>query len=78
MNRNQPPCNTCSKHDCRACAWTSPLDASYRNFIQAHSLLSVIALNVRSQEEMPSEPSWLVIVGKRLLAFFKDASPRAR
>jgi hypothetical protein len=78
MNRDQPPCNSCSKHDCRACVWTSPLDASYRNFVRSHSLLSVIALDVRNHGQTPGEPSWLAIAGKRLIGFFKDASPRAR
>jgi hypothetical protein len=74
MNRDQPPCNACVKHDCRACVWTSPLDASYRNFIQSHSLLSVVALDVRNDDPAPSEPSWLAIAGKRLIHFFKASS----
>jgi hypothetical protein len=78
MNRDQPPCNSCSKHDCRACVWTSPLDASYRNFVRSHSLLSVIALDVRKHGPMPGERSWLVIALSRLIAFFRNTSPRAR
>jgi hypothetical protein len=78
MNRNQPPCNACTKHECRTCAWTSPLDASYRNFIQSHSMLSLVALDVRNHEQMPSEPSWLTLAGRAIVRFFRDASPRAR
>ncbi|SAK56544.1 hypothetical protein AWB78_01585 [Caballeronia calidae] len=78
MNRDQPPCNTCVKHDCRTCAWTSPLDASYRTLIRSHSLLSLVALAVNRTEPAPAEPSWLCIAGKRIVKFFSDMSPRAR
>ncbi|AQH01357.1 hypothetical protein A9R05_21220 [Burkholderia sp. KK1] len=78
MNRDQPPCNTCAKHDCRTCAWTSPLDASYRTLIRSHSMLSLLALQVNSDEPAPAEPSWLGITGKRILRFFTGMSPRAR
>jgi hypothetical protein len=66
VNRNQPPCNTCSKHDCRSCAWTSPLDASYRKLVESHSLLSIVTLSVRPADRMPHEPSWLGIAFKYL------------
>ncbi|WP_250514803.1 hypothetical protein [Caballeronia sp. INDeC2] len=78
MNRNQPPCNACPKHDCRTCAWTSPLDASYRTLIHSHSMLSLVALAVKDAEPAPAKPSWLGIAGKRILKFFADLSLRAR
>ncbi|SAK74968.1 hypothetical protein [Caballeronia ptereochthonis] len=78
MNRDQPPCNTCPKHDCRSCAWTSPLDASYRALIRSHSLLSLVALTVKNHENAPAEPSWLGIAIKRIIKFFADIGPRAR
>lgn len=78
MNRDQPPCNTCSKHDCRTCAWTSPLDASYRTLIHSHSMLSLVALTVKGQEAAPSGPSWLGIAAKRVVKFFADMAPKAR
>jgi hypothetical protein len=78
MTRNQPPCNTCPKHDCRTCAWTSPLDASYRTLIHSHSMLSLVALSVKNTEPAPAEASWLAIAGKRILRFFSELSPRAR
>ncbi|EKS66918.1 MULTISPECIES: hypothetical protein [Caballeronia] len=78
MNRDQPPCNMCAKHDCRSCAWTSPLDASYRTLIQSHSMLSLVALSVKSAETAPAEPSWLGIACKRILKFFSQMSPLAR
>ncbi|SPB12922.1 hypothetical protein NOV72_00226 [Caballeronia novacaledonica] len=78
MNRNQPPCNACPKHDCRTCAWTSPLDASYRTLIHSNSILSFVALSVKDTGTAPAEPSWLGIVGKRILKFFSDPSLRAR
>lgn len=78
MNRDQPPCNTCSKHDCRSCAWTSPLDASYRALIHSHSMLSLVALTVKDQQNAPSEPSWFVIAVKRVIRFFAEMRPRAR
>jgi hypothetical protein len=56
MTTNQPPCNTCSKHDCRSCAWTSPLDASYRSLLHSHSPYSLINSEVRDQGQMPFEP----------------------
>ena len=78
MNRDQPPCNTCTKHDCRTCAWTSPLDASYRTLLRSHSTLSIVALSVREQQNTPSEPSWLGLAVKRIVKFFSDIGPRAR
>lgn len=78
MNRDQPPCNTCSKHDCRTCAWTSPLDASYRTLLRSHSALSIVALSVTEQQNTPSEPSWLGLAAKRIIKFFSDIGPRAR
>ncbi|SAL13789.1 hypothetical protein AWB74_00323 [Caballeronia arvi] len=78
MNRDQPPCNTCTKHDCRTCAWTSPLDASYRTLIRSHSMMSLVALSVNSNEAAPAEPSWLGIACKRMLKFFSELNPRAR
>jgi hypothetical protein len=78
MNRDQPPCNTCSKHDCRTCAWTSPLDASYRTLVRSRSMLSLVALSVNNHEAGPAEPSWLGIAGKRILRFFSELVPRAR
>ena len=78
MNRDQPPCNTCSKDDCRSCAWTSPLDASYRALLRSRSMLSLVALIVKEQQNTPAEPSWLGIAVKRLIRFFADMRPRAR
>jgi hypothetical protein len=78
MNRDQPPCNTCAKHDCRTCAWTSPLDASYRTLIRQHSALSLVALSVNSREPALAEPSWLGIAAKRILRFFSGLNPRTR
>ncbi|SAK54476.1 hypothetical protein AWB76_01994 [Caballeronia temeraria] len=78
MNRDQPPCNMCSKHDCRSCAWTSPLDASYRTLIHSHSLLSIVALSVNDAKSAPAEPSWFTIAGRRIFRFFSELSPRAR
>ncbi|WP_321793063.1 hypothetical protein [Caballeronia sp. J97] len=78
MHRDQPPCNMCAKHDCRNCAWTSPLDASYRTLIRSHSMLSLVALSVRNPEPTPAEPSWLALACKRILKFFSDVTPRAR
>ncbi|KMZ12666.1 hypothetical protein BHUM_03468 [Candidatus Burkholderia humilis] len=78
MNRDQPPCNTCTKHDCNTCAWISPLDASYRKLIQSHSLLSIVALNVRSPEPMPSEPSSMAAAGKCLVKFLSSGMPRVK
>ncbi|SAK54768.1 hypothetical protein AWB80_02021 [Caballeronia pedi] len=78
MNRKQPPCNTCTKHDCRTCAWTSPLDASYRTLIRPHSMLSLVALSVNESEPAPAEASWLAMAGKRIRKFFSDLSLRAR
>jgi hypothetical protein len=78
MHRDHPPCNTCTKHDCRNCAWTSPLDASYRSFFQPHSILSILATDVRSHDPMPAEPSWLGLAARRVMRFFKSCTPRAR
>ncbi|SAL23931.1 hypothetical protein AWB71_01299 [Caballeronia peredens] len=78
MKRDQPPCNTCSKHDCRSCAWTSPLDASYRTLIRSHSMLSLVALTVRTSEPAPAERSWLGIAGQRIARFISAMAPRAR
>ncbi|GJH11496.1 hypothetical protein CBA19CS11_21680 [Caballeronia novacaledonica] len=78
MNRNQPPCNACPKHDCRDCEWTSPLDASYRTLIHSHSMLSIVALSVKDAERVLAEPSWLGIACKRILKFFSELSLRAR
>jgi hypothetical protein len=78
MNRDQPPCNICTKHDCRACAWVSPLDASYRKLVQSHSLLSLVAINVRATDAMPDEPSWIAAAGKRLARLLSSGAPRAK
>ena len=78
MHRDQPPCNTCSKHDCRTCAWTSPLDASYRTLIRSHSMLSLVALTVNDKDEAPAEKSWFASAAKRILNFFSILGPRAR
>ncbi|SAK98100.1 hypothetical protein AWB77_05814 [Caballeronia fortuita] len=78
MNRDQPPCNMCAKHDCRACAWTSPLDASYRALLRSHSMLSLVALSVQNPEPAPAEPSWLAVAGKRIVNFFSELTLRAR
>jgi hypothetical protein len=78
MNRDHPPCNTCSKHDCRSCAWTSPLDASYQRLLRSTSLITILALNPRDDTPMPSEPSWLGLATKRVLRFFTDRSARSR
>lgn len=77
MHRDQPPCNTCTKHECRNCIWTSPLDASYHNLLRSTSLISILALAAGQRTPTPSEPSWLSIAAKRLVDFFKDNSPRA-
>ncbi len=53
-------------------------DASYRNFIQAHSMLSLIALDVRNHEQMPDEPSWLALAGKRLITASSENRRRVR
>jgi hypothetical protein len=76
VNRDQPPCNTCTKHDCRTCAWISPLDASYRKLISSHSLLSIVALNVRAPEPIPGDPSWLALAGKRLARLLSKRETR--
>jgi hypothetical protein len=53
-------------HDCRTCAWTSPLDASYRTLIPPRSMLSLVALSVNGNDPAPAEPSWLAMAGKRI------------
>ena len=78
MHRDQPPCNTCAKHECSACVWTSPLDASYRSLVHSPSMLSLVALNVKNHEAAPSEPSWLGIAAKRVVKFFTGMAPIAR
>ena len=78
MNRNQPPCNTCPKHDCRSCAWTSLLDASYRTLIQSHSILSFVALAVKEAQPAPAEPGSLGAAARRVVRFFSELSLRAR
>jgi hypothetical protein len=65
-------------HDCRTCAWTSPLDASYRTLIPPRSMLSLVALSVNGNDPAPAEPSWLAMAGKRIRKFFSDVSLRAR
>ena len=78
MHRDQPPCNTCAKHECSACVWTSPLDASYRSLVHSPSMLSLVALTVKGHETAPAEPSWLGIAAKSLIRFFAGMKPRAR
>ncbi|WP_250473601.1 hypothetical protein [Caballeronia sp. GAFFF1] len=78
MYRDQPPCNTCAKHDCRSCAWTSPLDASYRRFIHAHSVLSLLAVAARNLDTPAAKPSWFEGVKARLARIFSDSSARSR
>jgi hypothetical protein len=78
MNRDQPPCNTCAKHDCRNCAWTSPLDASYQRLLRSTSLISILALTPRDTTPMPSEPSWLALAGKGACQLLKDVFARKR
>jgi hypothetical protein len=70
MTRNHPPCNSCANHDCRACAWTSPLDASYRNFVRPNSPTSLITVNVHRNQSTPSEPSWFALVVRYVAKFF--------
>lgn len=77
MYRDQPPCNTCAKHDCRACAWTSPLDASYSKFIHAHSVLSLLAVAARNLEAADAKPSWFEAAKTRLARIFSDLSARS-
>ncbi|QSN63628.1 MULTISPECIES: hypothetical protein [unclassified Caballeronia] len=78
MYRDQPPCNTCAKHDCRSCAWTSPLDASYRRFIHAQSVLSLLAVAARNLEAPAAKPSWFAVVKTRLARIFSDSSAHSR
>lgn len=78
MYRDQPPCNTCTKHDCRTCAWTSPLDASYRRFIHAHSILSLLAVTAPTGEEAAVKPSRFELAMKRLAQIVSDSFVRLR
>jgi hypothetical protein len=73
MYRDQPPCNTCAKHDCRSCAWTSPLDASYRRFIPPRSVVSLAERPACSAENR-IEPCWLAAAARRFARLFSDSS----
>ncbi|WP_244816971.1 hypothetical protein [Caballeronia sp. Lep1P3] len=75
MYRDQPPCNSCAKHDCRACHWTSPLDASYRKFVGATFGVSPLEKGARDVEEA-ALGSWLRLAARRFIQIFSDSSAR--